>query len=173
MNRIYLGHVVPTISYARSIARNHCPVSTQCCTNADAEGDAMTIISYVDLPRKRVLEINNRHTTALLLRDIIRDLPEGCWTCRAVAVEVPGPRQQSSPSKTKGFQRGGKETYLSNQLPKIPLADLIPPTCIPSERHRSSPWKMEKVVQRISPSGVCRTVPSQLRLARPSHIGQN
>lgn len=49
--------------------------------------------------------------------------------------------------------------YLSNQLPSTPLADLIPPTCTPSERHRSSPWKIEKVVHRIWPSGVCRTVP--------------
>ena len=52
-----------------------------------------------------------------------------------------------------------KNSYLSNQLPSTPLEDLNPPTCTPSERHRSSPWKMEKVVQRIWPSGVWRTVP--------------
>jgi len=48
---------------------------------------------------------------------------------------------------------------LSNQLPNTPRALRRPPTWIPSLRQRSSPWKMEKVVQRISPSGVWRTVP--------------
>lgn len=52
-----------------------------------------------------------------------------------------------------------KKTHLSNQFPSTPLADLSPPTCTPSERHRSSPWKIEKVVHRICPSGVWRTVP--------------
>ena len=56
-------------------------------------------------------------------------------------------------------------SYLSNQFPSTPLAERSPPTCTPSDRHRSSPWKIEKVVHRIWPSGVCRTVPRSISVS--------
>lgn len=52
----------------------------------------------------------------------------------------------------------GENAHLSNQLP-ITLLDLMPPSWMPSLRQRSVPLNMERVVQRISPSRVVRTVP--------------
>lgn len=55
-------------------------------------------------------------------------------------------------------------TYLSNQFPTTLLAR-IPPSCTHSLRQRASPWKMEWLVQRTSPSRVRRTLPRVRRVS--------
>lgn len=96
--------------------------------------------------------------------DPVVRFPEGGGAGGAVFVEVPASKRSCEReflSRVFLFevQDDGRRHYLSNQYPNTPLADCTPPTWMPSLRQRSSPWKMDQVVQRTSPSGVSLTVP--------------
>ena len=71
--------------------------------------------------------------------------PECSRSSRSVDIVVPNSHYVSKSLATL-YQ---EISYLSNQFPSTPLAERSPPTWMPSDRHRSSPWKMENVVHRI------------------------
>jgi len=97
----------------------------------------------------------NTSRAILFFLKFVTFFPERSRSSRSVDIVVPISHDVSKFSTT-WYQ---EISYLSNQFPRTPLAERSPPTWIPSDRHRSSPWKMENVVHRIWPSGVCRTVP--------------
>lgn len=119
---------------------------------------------------RRVSDHEIHQESIVLFPNFIRNFPKCRRASRAMYVVISArcyisARSQSSPRFERDPLHQMCMTYLSNQLPRTPLPDLIQPTCMPSLRHRSSPWKIENVVQRISPSGVWRTVPIEVRSA--------
>lgn len=135
-------------------------------TNVGSQGLRLAGSCAVDLSREPTYSgvtysiiwsiISKRHTARLLIGQLIGLFPKGRWSRGTMHVVIPEAVVSMNALKDVSNRA---IAHLSNQLPSTPLADRNPPTWMPSERQRSSPWKIEKVVQRIAPPGVCLTEP--------------